>query len=734
MPVTVVCPDPDCGASYSVADSLLGRRARCRKCGRPFALAAEARASAPVGPGDEEGWRPPSLPSDLTSGSTFGRYRVVRRLGRGGMGSVYLAHDIELDRPVALKVPHVRPEDGPDFLERFRREARAAAQLAHPNICRVYDVGQVGGVPFLTMDFVEGRPLSDLVAGPMAGPGAARLVRTLALALGAAHARGVIHRDLKPSNVMIREDGTPILMDFGLARRDGDARLTASGAALGTPAYMPPEQVRGDAHADGPRSDVYSLGVILYELLAGRRPFEGPPLSVLALVLTQDPPPPSAYRPGLDPRLAAICLKAMAKDPAARYASMGELAAALADALGAPAVAPPPGPTPPAPRVGGSAPPSPSIVPGGGGRRRRLWIASAAALAAALLLGVVVYVATDRGRIKVEIDGPKAEVRIDGEEVRIDGLGEPITLRAGDHVLTVRRGDVEVQTKEFKVRRGDNRVLSVAYEPKAAGPARAAAIPPARLPDGPPGSPLRYLGYVINGPPEAVPEVARYTNLAAIGIGNDRCEALLAAAERAALRVLLGFGGQNRPEAEGRLAPLIRAHRGAVAGVYWVNPYHDGDYTPDDVAAFSRWLKREFPGLQFWAAFPDKLGDREEPLPVPGEVDAIVVVEMNDADPEAVRRKADDCLPGWKAKAGRRPVLLAWHPGLPDLPGLVPRCAPGTMRALVEAAKRHGLAGVNFGPYGTGAEGGTVGLESREALVEEVRQLARELGFAAGPG
>jgi serine/threonine protein kinase len=206
-------------------------------------------------------------------------------------------------------------------------EARAAATLHHPNICPVHEVGVHDGVPYLTMDFVEGQPLADLLAGgkPVPQRQAAALVRKLALALQEAHAKGVVHRDLKPSNVMINQRKEPVIMDFGLARRDsaGEARLTKVGAILGTPAYMSPEQVCGDVNAIGPGCDVYALGVILYELLAGRLPFEGPAMAVLAQILTQPPEPPSAHRPDLDPRLEVICLKALAKQPQDRYPHHG---------------------------------------------------------------------------------------------------------------------------------------------------------------------------------------------------------------------------------------------------------------------------------------------------------------------------------------------------------------------------------------------------------------------------
>jgi hypothetical protein len=270
----------------------------------------------------------------------FGRYRIVRQLGRGGMGTVYLAHDAQLDRLVALKVPHFI-EDDPIILERFYREARVAATLDHPNLCPIYDVGQHEGVHYLTMPYIEGKPLSEsITTGPPAPQRQiAALIRQLALALEEAHRRGIIHRDLKPSNIMMNRRGEPVVMDFGLARPPdaADVRLTQSGAIVGTPAYMPPEQVDGATTLLGPRCDIYSLGVILYELLTGRLPFQGGTPQVLCQILRDEPRRPSAYRPDLDPRLEAICRKAMAKRINERYHSMANLAAALEQFLQAPA-------------------------------------------------------------------------------------------------------------------------------------------------------------------------------------------------------------------------------------------------------------------------------------------------------------------------------------------------------------------------------------------------------------
>jgi serine/threonine protein kinase len=218
----------------------------------------------------------------------FGRYRLEKLLGKGGMGVVYLAHDTQLDRRVALKMPTEALAEGVPR-ERFFREARAAATLSHPNLCPVYDIGELDGVYYLTMPFIEGRPLSDYLQAkrPMPASAAAGLCRVLARALHEAHEHGVCHRDLKPANILINRKKQPVITDFGLARRTSaaDERLTQTGAVLGTPAYMSPEQVNGTAGALGPKCDVYALGVILYELLTQRRPFSGPLGVMLARIV-----------------------------------------------------------------------------------------------------------------------------------------------------------------------------------------------------------------------------------------------------------------------------------------------------------------------------------------------------------------------------------------------------------------------------------------------------------------
>jgi predicted Ser/Thr protein kinase len=261
----------------------------------------------------------------------FGRYQIRRLLGRGGMGTVYLADDTELHRPVALKVPHYFRAGDVTARERFRREGRAAAALDHPHLCRVYDVGEFEGVPYLTMAYIEGRPLGDPADGPLSAERLVAIAQKVALALGYAHAHGVVHRDLKPSNILIDARGEPVVTDFGLARREGtgDPLLSQDGVPLGTPAYMSPEQVSGRSDAIGPATDIFSLGVILYHLLAGQLPFRGGPAEVMVQIATDEPPPLSTVRPGTNPQLEAACMKAMAKKPTNRFVSMEEFAAAL---------------------------------------------------------------------------------------------------------------------------------------------------------------------------------------------------------------------------------------------------------------------------------------------------------------------------------------------------------------------------------------------------------------------
>ncbi len=346
MPFQIACPNTECDSSYTIADDRLGGVDRCKKCGTEFSLVPPTlpgQGSEPPSGADTDSWATPSPTGEVDLPNPFGRYRIDRRLGAGGMGAVYLAYDTHLDRTVALKVPHRQDAQDAEVRGRFLREARALAQFHHPNFCPIFDAGEVDGIPYLTMRYIEGRTLS--VGQPWDQREAAELARRLAVALAALHAKGIIHRDLKPANVMVEDGGGLILMDFGLARRlEGgiDPTITRANAILGTPSYMSPEQARGKAVDH--RSDVYSLGVILYQLLTGRLPFVADTvLAVLVLIATEDPEPPSTLRPGLDPRLEAICRKSMAKKPDDRHASMEKFAGALAAFL-AGANTPPPKP------------------------------------------------------------------------------------------------------------------------------------------------------------------------------------------------------------------------------------------------------------------------------------------------------------------------------------------------------------------------------------------------------
>jgi serine/threonine-protein kinase len=256
-------------------------------------------------------------------------YEVQGVLGHGGVGVVYRARHLRLNRAVALKMLLAGPYARPEELERFLREAQAVAGLRHPNVVQVYDVGDADGRPYFTMELVEGGSLSQKLAGaPQPAAWAASLVATLAGAVHVAHQRGVVHRDLKPANVLLTEDGMPKVTDFGLARRlEEGGGLTLSGQPLGTPSYMAPEQARGEKGAIGPATDVYALGAILYELLTGRPPFRAETATAtLQQVLTDEPVPPGRLNPAVPRDLQTICLKCLDKEPAQRYASALALA------------------------------------------------------------------------------------------------------------------------------------------------------------------------------------------------------------------------------------------------------------------------------------------------------------------------------------------------------------------------------------------------------------------------
>jgi serine/threonine-protein kinase len=262
---------------------------------------------------------------------TVADYQVLGEIGRGGMGIVYKARQAGLNRVVALKLILAGEHAGAESLTRFRTEAESVARLQHPNVVQVYEVGEHNGLPFLSLEYCPGGSLDRRLAGkPLPPDQAGALVRTLAEAVQAAHAAGVVHRDLKPANVLLDANGTPKISDFGLAKRLGESGRTASGAILGTPSYMAPEQADSRGGPVGPAADVHALGAILYECLTGRPPFKaGSLLGTVRQVVSEEPVPPRQLNARTPKDLQTICLKCLEKDPRRRYASARALAADL---------------------------------------------------------------------------------------------------------------------------------------------------------------------------------------------------------------------------------------------------------------------------------------------------------------------------------------------------------------------------------------------------------------------
>ena len=316
---------PGCDTFYRFEEKDRGSKFACRRCGNivpiPAAEPDEPRAGAsPSVPGKRAG----------ESGTQFGRYAIQEELGRGGMGIVYKALHKDLNTVFALKILRETEISSAEVLDRFKREAQAEARLRHPNIVSIHDAGQESGVHYLAMDYIEGDPLTThLARGFKIRDMIARLEKVLQ-AVHHAHEEGIIHRDLKPANIMIDLAGEPHVMDFGLAKFLDDPKrlmLTKDGSFLGTPHYMAPEQIRGEARLVGPRSDIYSLGVILYEILCGRTPHVAPnSVEIFHKILTEEPPPPRLFNARVHPDLQTVCLKAIDKDPAVRYATAGEFA------------------------------------------------------------------------------------------------------------------------------------------------------------------------------------------------------------------------------------------------------------------------------------------------------------------------------------------------------------------------------------------------------------------------
>jgi predicted Zn finger-like uncharacterized protein len=350
MPSLLKSQCPQCGMVMKITESQVGRRVRCPGCKQSIELssvhlapstpsleqapsandtvekkAADTSSARLLGTGSAGGSR----------GTRLGRFELKELLGQGAFGRVYRAYDPQLDRQVALKVPTFGPEDEQKS-QRFIAEAKAAARLRHPNIVPTYESGQVDGQYYIAAQFVAGQPLAKRVKeGGVEFRQAAEWVRQLAEGLAYAHRAGIVHRDIKPDNVMLDEHGVPQIMDFGLAKRlNEDSAMTTDGSLIGTPAYMAPEQARGEHKQVGPLSDQYSLGVVLYELLTGKKPFEGSPHSVIAQVIATEPQTLRSRRPDIPEDLEAICQIAMNKTAAERYPSCTELSSDIARWLG----------------------------------------------------------------------------------------------------------------------------------------------------------------------------------------------------------------------------------------------------------------------------------------------------------------------------------------------------------------------------------------------------------------
>jgi eukaryotic-like serine/threonine-protein kinase len=368
------------------------------------------------------------------------RYRIVARLGSGGMADVYLAEDSLLGRRVALKLLHHRFAEDQEFVERFRREASSAAGLSHPNVVAVFDRGEWNGTYYIAMEYLPGRSLKAVVRehGALSPNDAIDIVVQILLATRFAHKRGIIHRDIKPHNVILDEEGRAKVTDFGIARA-GASDMTMTGSILGTAQYLSPEQAQG--HAVRETSDLYAVGVVLYELLTGNVPFEGDSaVSVALKQVSVEPVPPSRINPEVSPPLDAVVMRSLAKDPTARFATADDFIAALQQARAgiAPPPAPPPTATallvPPLPGPGNGAPEDDDAT----SRRRRAWWIAAGVAALAILAAILLLLLlspSQTGQVTVpDVTGQTQAAA--AASLRAAGLQPVVSTAANAHVAT----------------------------------------------------------------------------------------------------------------------------------------------------------------------------------------------------------------------------------------------------------------------------------------------------------
>ena len=401
------------------------------------------------------------------------RYELGRQLGAGGMARVYLGHDRLLDRQVAVKVLSEPYASDPSFVERFRREASAAAGLNHPNIVAVYDRGEADGSYYIVMEYLSGPDLKQVIRSraPLPPLEAIDDAQQILAALGAAHRRDVIHRDVKPQNVLVAEDGHLKVTDFGIARAGAESDMTEAGSVIGTAQYLSPEQARGDEVTAA--SDCYAVGIVLYEMLTGRVPFDGGPPVAVAMKQISDPPvSPRIVEPGVPPELEAVVMRALAKRPSERYRTAEEMGRALAEARGAidgtggttrviPAAGPPTsvmGPPTGTTRVG---PPPPEAPPP---RRRWPIIAGILVVLLAIAAGAFVFLSADEARAVVippvaGQSGAEAEQALRDLNLEVDV--RPIT---DPTVATGQAIDTDPAAGE-EAREGDTVILRVSAGP-----------------------------------------------------------------------------------------------------------------------------------------------------------------------------------------------------------------------------------------------------------------------------